>query len=793
MECAGHVHGRRRSVTAPLPDVDFRSLFDAVVRLCLVVLPDAPRYTIVAVSDAYTRLTATKQEDMLGHGLFEAVANHPVDVDAGELGASLGQALSNRAPDVMAARRSKASGEHWWSPSNIPVVGSGGEVAYIIHVIDDVTEAHVSADRGRSLAQAQSLFDQAPASIFVADVDGNFREVNAAACKLLGYSRDELLGKSIMDIIPREDVARLAMTRDYLLSRGGVHTGDWTLLKQAGTAIPVEVSADILSDGRWQAFVQDISERKRLEAELRDANVFLDAIVENLPLMLFIKESTSLRFVRLNRAGETLLGWSRATLAGKSDFDLWDKDQAEFFVAKDRETLRVGNVVDIPEEPIQTRHQGIRILHTRKVPILDESGRARHLLGISEDVTERKQLEEEQRLLRDVSVALSGSLDYEQTLATMTQLAVQRVADWCAIDVIEDQQRMRRLKVASADPAGTALCAVLERMPPDRDLPHLSRFILEHGRSFVVAEVTREYVESMTQGLEHLEALLATGITSLIGVPLLHREKAIGVLMFGSSNHRRVYKPTDLRWADAMADRAAVAIENARLYRASIEALQARDQVLGVVAHDLRNPLSTILMQESVLRGRDGSAPELGVIYRAATRMNRLIQDLLDASLMEAGELRLQKARLSAKGLVVEGVESQMALAASSIELRVDTRCDNVDVWGDRERLLQVFENLIGNALKFTAAGGRITVGAASRDREVAFWVADSGCGIAPDAIPHLFERFWQASQHDRRGAGLGLPIVKGIVEAHGGHVWVESAIGRGSTFFFSIPMAVPT
>ena len=174
--------------------------------------------------------------------------------------------------------------------------------------------------------------------------------------------------------------------------------------------------------------------------------------------------------------------------------------------------------------------------------------------------------------------------------------------------------------------------------------------------------------------------------------------------------------------------------------------------------------------------------------------MNRLIQDLLDVSLIETGQFPIQRARLSGGELVVEAVETQKMLAtSSSVELRLDVENDVPEVWGQHDRLLQVFENLIGNAIKFTTAGGRITVGAASNDQEVVFWVADSGAGIAPDDLPHVFDRFWQATRGDRRGAGLGLPITKGIVEAHGGHIWVESTLGRGSTFFFSIPRAGPT
>jgi signal transduction histidine kinase len=168
-----------------------------------------------------------------------------------------------------------------------------------------------------------------------------------------------------------------------------------------------------------------------------------------------------------------------------------------------------------------------------------------------------------------------------------------------------------------------------------------------------------------------------------------------------------------------------------------------------------------------------------------------LIQDLLDVALMEAGQLTIERAQLSAGGLIVEAVDMQRPLASSSsLALRVEVAPDVPDVPGDRDRLLQVFENLIGNAIKFTKTGGRITVGAASRNDEVVFWVADTGCGIASEDLSRVFDRFWQATKAGRQGAGLGLPITKGIVEAHGGRIWVESTAGSGSTFFFTIPRA---
>jgi signal transduction histidine kinase len=173
--------------------------------------------------------------------------------------------------------------------------------------------------------------------------------------------------------------------------------------------------------------------------------------------------------------------------------------------------------------------------------------------------------------------------------------------------------------------------------------------------------------------------------------------------------------------------------------------------------------------------------------------MNRLIQDLLDVAVMESGQLTIKRSQLSARELIVGAADMQRPLAsASSLELRVDLDREVPDIWGDRDRLLQVFENLIGNAIKFTKAGGCIVVGATSRDHDVIFRVADTGSGIAPEILPRVFDRFWQATSTNRQGAGLGLSITKGIVEAHGGRIWVESTPHRGTTISFTIPKATP-
>jgi len=215
------------------------------------------------------------------------------------------------------------------------------------------------------------------------------------------------------------------------------------------------------------------------------------------------------------------------------------------------------------------------------------------------------------------------------------------------------------------------------------------------------------------------------------------------------------------------------------------------------VAHDLRNPLATIALHAAALEPAEAQPERRDprhseAIKRAARHMNRLIQDLLDVVVLEAGRLSVQRAPLAPQELIEEAADMQQALAAaSSIDLRVDVPPDLPPILGDRDRLLQVFENLIGNALKFTESGGQVTVGAAQEQSAAIFWVTDTGRGLSSQELARVFDPFWQASARSGRlGAGLGLPITKGIVEAHGGRIWAESTPGRGATFFFSIPLA---
>ncbi|HET9106273.1 MAG TPA: PAS domain-containing sensor histidine kinase [Steroidobacteraceae bacterium] len=406
------------------------------------------------------------------------------------------------------------------------------------------------------------------------------------------------------------------------------------------------------------------------------------------------------------------------------------------------------------------------------------------------DITEQKRIEREQVFLGEIGAIFATSLDSQRTLTNIARVVLREFADFCLIEFADEHGDVRQLEVGTSDPDKAGIAEALKRLPVDRGRPHLSRAILQSKEPQLTAEVTSPTIRAIAQNDEYRRLLEAIAPTSMMGVPLTVHGRLLGALVVASCRHERRYAAADLHLLEEVARRAALALENARLYHAAQQAVQARDQVLGIVAHDLRNPLDTIVMQAMLLRRRGGE-PER--IERAASRINRLIQDLLDVTRIEAGRLSIDPARVQARQVIMDSLEAQQELlSSSSLEVQLQVTPDLPELWVDRDRLLQVFENLMGNAAKFTGAGGRVTIGARPSEEEILFWVADTGIGISADDLPHVFDRFWQARKAERRGSGLGLPIVKGIVEAHGGHVWVESVPGRGSTFYFTVPAAQP-
>jgi PAS domain S-box-containing protein len=419
-----------------------------------------------------------------------------------------------------------------------------------------------------------------------------------------------------------------------------------------------------------------------------------------------------------------------------------------------------------------------------------EAGRPPVLVGLCADRTERKRVEEAFRLLAEASSVLAASLDSDAVLQAVARLAIPRLADFCVIDVIE-RGVPRRVAAQSLpgleDLAQEALGLVADPSREDDAALPLSRAIRQ-GKVQNVPKVPAEFRE-LPEGL---------GVRSFLAVPLIARGKTRGAigLIFGESGRR--HRAWERTLAEELARRVALAIDNLYLYHDARRAVRARDQVLAVVSHDLRNLLQPISAgADQILAGLPPWVPgrrTVEVIRRAIDQMDHLIEELLDVARLDEGRLVLDREPVDPAELVAEAIESHQAAAERRrLTLEVAVEAGLPAVKADRHRLLRVLGNLLGNALKFTPGGGTVTVGCEARpEGDVRFRVADTGPGIPEEDQRHLFDLFWQAAPESRGGAGLGLAIAKRIVEAHGGRLWVDSRPGEGSVFCFTLPSVPP-
>ncbi len=413
------------------------------------------------------------------------------------------------------------------------------------------------------------------------------------------------------------------------------------------------------------------------------------------------------------------------------------------------------------------------------------------------DITDRVRAAEDERFLSAAGASLAQSLDVDAAAQTIADLPVPRLADACIVDLLESGDSLRRIVSSRQLETITPALRAIGKRPLDWDSPSPIVDAIRRRRRELVPVIDAEWLEANEEPalMEHWQAL---GAHSMMTLPLVVGADVLGALTLIATTPNRAFAAEQRALAEKFAMVAATTLENARLYSLAQSATRARDEVLGIVSHDLRNPISAIGMCASVLEENSPENPAtraelLGTIRESAAWANRLIQDLLDVASIERGQLSLQvraqdPAQMILQSLHMFEVEAQQ----HGITLTASVPTNLPLVNADSTRIVQVLGNLLRNAIKFTAEGGRITVSAQESEGKLVLSVRDSGVGIEPDKQMKVFDRYWQSSDGARaRGTGLGLSIAKGIVEAHGGRIWVESTQAEGSTFAFSLPRAV--
>ena len=699
-------------------------------------------------------------------------------------------------------------------------------------MLDSMTLAPSSAVPGWTAEYAVPLggpghlllatFEQAAIGIAHLTLGEEWISVNQRYCEITGYRREEILQLKLDALTHPDDIPA---SREFLTRIRSGELPEYKMekryIRKDGAVIWVHLTVSIVRASSGDplylvAFIEDITQRRVAQHEANRSLSLLRATLESTADGILVVDVTG-KILSFNQKMSDMWGISADIFASGDDerainAALAKLSHPEDFMAKvvelysnpdlasyDVLELKDGRIFERYSQPQRIDDVAVgRVWSFRDVTArrrAEEQGRA-----LEREQAARAEAENSQKrtaLLAEASRVLSTSFDYQTTLAALVRLAVPTLADYCALDILEGENEFKRIGEAHVDPTKSGLIRKVGTFPRSAlTAQHPLIRVMTTGYPVLEADITPAFIRASFAEPSQRQMVEALGPRSFICVPLVSSGKILGALTLVTSGSGRRYDEADLSLAADMARRAAIVVEHARLFHEAQQATRARDDVLAVVAHDLRNPLNTVtmaigLMLENTPVERTQERRQVEIVRRAADRMNRMIQDLLDVKRMESGRLAIDLRPEDVDVIINDMIEMLRPLAVgSSIALESSVPEGLPPVLADSARIQQVLSNLVGNAVKFTPRDGRITVCAEHIEGEIRFGVIDTGPGIPPEQVPHIFGQFWQASSSDRRGIGLGLAIAKGIVEAHKGTIWVESQVGLGSTFYFTLPTA---
>ena len=651
------------------------------------------------------------------------------------------------------------------------------------------------------------------------DLDGIITSWNQGAERMFGYTAEEVVGRSIRIIIPQERQAEEDMVLGKIRRGEPVEHFETVRQRKDGTLLPISVTVSPVRSASGEIvgaskIARDISERWRTEAAL-SAAAAAEADLKRRLLTLVGASGWLLGSPRVNdvvpatmklagtlvpadgyavwRFDPRLRQWSVAGFSGVSgEFastmigmqegqptallpsaePLVAEDvQAEPMLAERRAAYRREGIRSMLAIPLTIRGEisGTLVFYHRSPHKFSEveTQTARALGNLAAGAITTAELYDEQQRSHELATflaaaasALGNSLDYMTTLRTVAEMAVPRISDWCGVDLLNDDGEVERLVLAHVDHAKVDFAlAFQERYPEDPDSRYSVAEVIRSGHPVVIEHLTDEMLVAVARSEDHLSGLRALNITSVMIVPLIARGRRLGAMTFVSAESGRVYNTADLRFAEDVASRASMAVDNARAYEEAQRANRLKDDFLATLSHELRTPLNAILGYARMLRTGVMSAEKqtraLEVLERSAISLTQIVEDVLDVSRITSGKIRLNMQPVRLQVVVGDAVATVLPAAeAKGIALTAELDPKVPVVRGDPDRLQQVVWNLVSNAVKFTPGGGRVEVRVDTSDGNARVSVTDTGIGFAPEFAPHAFERFRQADSGFARAHG---------------------------------------
>ena len=651
----------------------------------------------------------------------------------------------------------------------------------------------------RKNAEFQALLDASPLAIIKLNSEGKVTLWNSQAEQMLGWKAEEVMGLPF-PCVPenkRQEFDQFIMSSK---ENQDIHVIDTQRLHKDGHLLEVSVwNAPVIHPDpnlkEVLKFIADITDRKKTEDALQKS---IHELAEAQRLTCIGNWYWNIKENKVTWSHELFIIFDHDPLLPPLTYEEILVHHPEEYRSLLRnavtETLMLGKPYAL-ELQVLKHDKSVFWVMARGEPIRNELGEIIALRGTVQDITAKKKHELNLAILSDAGRMLDETSDYDERMHRLAKLSVPFFADFNIIYFQESNSIFTKAAVHKDAEVSPLILNCGRKRPHSKDY-NVPDFIMKIRKTQHFTSVTSEMLKSIAINDEQYELLESLNIQSLLFIPLIARDKFIGCMSLGMVDPARTFTSEDVRFLELIASRASISIENATLFKKAKDAIQDREHMLSVVSHDLKSPLMTIQLSLNLMRKNtelaslnDKTSKWLEAIEFSGQKMSKLIKELLLFSKIESGTFKLDKENINIEKLLSD---SQLIFSPQAIEknisLEYDCKLKDVEIYADKDKLDQALANLVGNAIKFTPASGKVKITATQNRDKIQFSVVDSGPGIPESYLEKIFDRYWQKDPGMKQGSGLGLSIAKGIVQAHEGDIWAESKEGQGCGIYFTIP-----
>ncbi len=809
-----------------LSEERFRLLIEGIKDYAIFMLD--PQGRVASWNAGAERLYSYQPDEIIGEHLSRLYTKEAIE--RGRPEEMLRRAVAEGRCEDEDWRIRKDGSRFWANVIMAPLRGEDGSLRGFAKVTRDMSERKQAEENARRLIQEEAARKTAEQyareiekqreqlhvtlssigdAVIVTDQNGVVTFMNPVAEGLTGWK--DGVGHPLERVfhIVNENTRRtvenpaLRSLRDGLIVGLANHT---VLIAKDGREFPIDDSAAPIrieqesTIGAVLVF-RDITKRRQAEQALRESERQFRQLADSMPQIVWAAQPDG-SIDYFNERWYDFFGFSRHDSNQLRLEDILHPEDAQRTWDTYLSCIKAEKPLQMQYRFKDRRTGGYRWFLARAVPVRDEQGKVVRWFGTSTDVDDTKRAEEKSNFLAEASAQFTELNDPDSTLQKVAAVAVPVFADWCAVDMLDENRTPRRLAVRHTDPAKVRLAEeLMRRYPPRPDEPRGIIHVLATGKADMMEDIPDELLVTGARDADHLRLLRELGLKSYICVPMLSRGRTLGVLTFVMAESGRRFASADLRLAEQLAQRAAIAIENANLYRALQEEDRRKTEFIAVLAHELRNPLAPLRNGLQVLRlcgdNREGIEQARSMMERQLQHLVRLVDDLIDLNRISRGMIELRKERVALASVVSNAVEAcEPIIKQEDDELTVTLPDEPLFVDADKTRLTQTLNNLLNNAVKYSDRGSRIGLTVQREGNEAVIRVRDNGIGIPPRMLPKVFDMFTQVDrslEKRQSGLGIGLSIVKRLVEMHGGSIEAKSeGPGKGSEFIIRLPAALP-